>query len=671
MIKQVKNVTAVLLILCGAAGAVARVNYTHKLKGRITYMNSGNRPVIHAQVEARDGANADRTDNRGYFTLVFDRKEAGVDVRLRVRKGKLVVVNEKELAVTLKKDQEKEIKLYMCQKTELDSRRLEYYNISIANITKRYREETERLRRENKLSMEAIARLEREKENLVAQAEELADKFARVNFDDISALRREAFEYFKAGDIKKAIDTLKFETLLENIDKAEEEFSRGEDMEKEGRERKEKALEQKRQGIGGLLDKARWCRLDFQFEPAKKCYEAAVKKDPGNYDTIAELASFLYNQNQFIEARPYYEKLLSLAETEAKRAAVLNDMGNLYSDNNQMSEALHAYSEALKIYKQLAEKNPGAFLPYVAATQNNLGILYKSNNQLTEALHAYSEALKIYKQVAEKNPGAFLSDVAMTQNNLGNLYKANNQLTEALPAYSEALKIYKQLSEKNPGAFLQYVATTQNNLGTLYSDNNQLTEALHAYSEAMKIYKQLAEKNPGAFLHYVAGTQNNLGLLYQSNNQLTEALQAHSDALAIRKQLTEKNPGAFLSDLAMTQHNLGILYLSQNQLEKALEILSLAAAIREQLTAMNPRAFEIDLCATMIVLARFVHFQLLLKNKDITHLGKADSLINDAINRLKKYPKVPLATKYLNIAQDFKKKIDAAKEMPEKIPADK
>jgi hypothetical protein len=80
----------------------------------------------------------------------------------------------------------------------------------------------------------AIARLEREKEYLLAQAEELADKFAWVNFDDISALRREAFEYFKAGDIKKAIDTLKFETLLKNIDKAEEEFSWGEKLEKEG-----------------------------------------------------------------------------------------------------------------------------------------------------------------------------------------------------------------------------------------------------------------------------------------------------------------------------------------------------------------------------------------------------------------------------------------------------
>jgi len=85
-----------LLILWGAAWAVAQVNYTHKLKGRITYLSSGYRPVIHAQVEAEEGANADRTDNCGYFTLVFYRKEAGVDVQLQKRWGSGILFAEKE-----------------------------------------------------------------------------------------------------------------------------------------------------------------------------------------------------------------------------------------------------------------------------------------------------------------------------------------------------------------------------------------------------------------------------------------------------------------------------------------------------------------------------------------------------------------------------------------------
>ncbi|NIM18537.1 MAG: tetratricopeptide repeat protein [Candidatus Aminicenantes bacterium] len=573
-----KQIAAVLLILWATCGGTAQVHYTHKLKGRITYLNSGFKPVVGAQVTAEQGANADQTNNQGEFTLVFHRKEAGVDVRLQVTLGKLVVVNEKELSVTLKKDEEKEIKLFMCEKSELDELRATYYDISIANITRRFREESERLRKENKLSREAIARLERDKQGLLEQARELADRFARVNFDDISALRREAFEYFRAGDIKKAIEALDFETMVENIDKAEEEFSRGKKLEKEGQKRQEKAKEQRLQGIEGLLDKARFCRLDFQFDLAKKCYEEAVKKDPDNFDATWELADFLYDQNQFIEARPYYKKLPSLADTEANRVVAFNDLGNLYQKSNQFQKSLQAYSEALKISKKLAEKNPDAFLQYVAITLNNLG----------------------------------------------QLYRVNNQFTEAFEAYSEVLKIYKQLAKKNPDAFLQYVATTQNNLGLLYQANNQSTEALQAYSEALNLYKQLAEKNPDAFL----------------------------------------------PDVAMTQNNLGLLYLSQNRLEEAREILIQAVTTQEQLTAKNPRAFEIDLCGRMIALGGFVHLRLLVKTEDLTHLEKADSLMTSAINRLKKYPEVPRATKYLNMAQDIKQKIDKVKEILKKLPAD-
>jgi hypothetical protein len=90
-----------------------------------------------------------------------------------------------------------------------------------------------------------------------------------------------------------------------------------------------------------------------------------------------------------------------------------------------------------------------------------------------------------------------------------------------------------------------------------------------------------------------------------------------------------------------------------------------------KLTAKNPLAFEIKLCVTMTVLARFVHLELMEKINDISHLEKADSLISDAINRLKKYPRVPTAVEYLKDAQDFKKIIDEAKEMLKKLPVDK
>ncbi len=259
-----KNLLSVLLIICMVVGLTAQVNYTHTLKGRITYLSSGYRPVVGAQVIA-EGATPTRTDADGRFTLVFYRREAGVDVQLNVTLNKLVVVNEKELMVTLKKDETKEINLYLCEQVELDNLRALYYDVSIKNITRRFEEESERLRLANQLSTETIARLESEKQAFMEQARELAERFARVNFDDISALHRKALEYFKAGDIKKANETLNLETITGNIDKANE---------------------QKRQGIAALLFKAEMCKLDFQFELARQCYEAALARDMGNSDVI-------------------------------------------------------------------------------------------------------------------------------------------------------------------------------------------------------------------------------------------------------------------------------------------------------------------------------------------------------------------------------------------------
>lgn len=65
------------------------------------------------------------------------------------------------------------------------------------------------------------------------------------------------------------------------------------------------------------------------------------------------------------------------------------------------------YEEALKIYRELAEKEPETYLPYVAATLNNLGILDRAQNRPEEARKAFEEALKIYKSFAKQDPDQF------------------------------------------------------------------------------------------------------------------------------------------------------------------------------------------------------------------------------------------------------------------------
>src|SRR5258708_31078368 len=76
-----------------------------------------------------------------------------------------------------------------------------------------------------------------------------------------------------------------------------------------------------------------------------------------------------------------------------------------------MKEARNEYEEALKTYRELAQKNPETYLPYVAMTLNNLGILDSDQNRMAEARKEYEEALKIYEAFAKQDPEQFTTDV--------------------------------------------------------------------------------------------------------------------------------------------------------------------------------------------------------------------------------------------------------------------
>jgi tetratricopeptide (TPR) repeat protein len=73
-------------------------------------------------------------------------------------------------------------------------------------------------------------------------------------------------------------------------------------------------------------------------------------------------------------------------------------------DQNQIEEAL-------KTYRELAQKDPQTFLPKVALTLNNLGILYSAQSRIKEARDQYEEALKIYEAFATQDPEEFTIDV--------------------------------------------------------------------------------------------------------------------------------------------------------------------------------------------------------------------------------------------------------------------
>ena len=111
------------------------------------------------------------------------------------------------------------------------------------------------------------------------------------------------------------------------------------------------------------------------------------------------------------------------------------------------------WREALQIYRELAQKNPETYQPYVAMTLNNLGVIDSDQGQVEKARNEYAQALQIRRELAEKNPEAYRPYVATILNNLGVLDRNQGRLEEAREEYVEALQIYEALSKQNPERF--------------------------------------------------------------------------------------------------------------------------------------------------------------------------------------------------------------------------
>ena len=444
------------------------------------------RPENFAKITPLSGGNTvEQGTDAGIFELRITGVKPGDRLELIVSKDghQILGPNPTIFTYAVPADEGEPIKIAIIKNSDFDSRKADYEKaiekrIGQANkalLDSIARLQTQKLSEDERAGLtKFIGQQNREIEELRKNKDELAAKLAQVDLDQASEFAQLALKKFRdEGDVKAALALMpdeKLDQFWDNMLTQEEKVKRA-----------------RQQGVENYMIRARLLTADFQFPLAYKNYLEAIDKDSTNLDNLWEVAYFLDAQNQHQRAILLYEKCLVLAKTGAQRAAFLNNLGNLYKNNNRMKEAEKAYSEALSGYRILSDKNPDAFLPDVASTLNNLGIFYSANQKMPEAEKAYSEALSIYRQLAAKNPDAFLPDVATTLNNLGIFYSDNQKMPEAEKAYNEALDIRRQLAAKNPDAFLPNVASTLNNLGVFFKDLKNYSKALDHYEEALRI----------------------------------------------------------------------------------------------------------------------------------------------------------------------------------------
>ena len=293
-------------------------------------------------------------------------------------------------------------------------------------------------------------------------------------------------------------------------------------------------------------------------------------------DVLNDYGNTLTNINKLTEAELIFCRALDSCErlpkgTEksmASMAMTLNNMAVLYKKIFKFELATEKYSEALELYRQLAEKDEYAYVPDVAMTLNNLGNLYVTINEYEKAERDFNEALNLFRQLAERDEETYESDVATTLNNLANLNKVVGKYDKAEKEYQEALSIRERaITPEHPDTAQSY-----NNLGSVLLEQGDHSKALEYYLKALEIReKTLGYENPDTAQSY-----NNIGSVYDELCDYDKALEYYGKALVIRESKLGKNH----PDTATTYNNIAGVYYAKGDYDKALEYYGKALAIR-------------------------------------------------------------------------------------------
>jgi tetratricopeptide (TPR) repeat protein len=154
----------------------------------------------------------------------------------------------------------------------------------------------------------------------------------------------------------------------------------------------------------------------------------------------------------------------------------LTNLGNRLSRVGRHRDALAPAEEAVTLYRRLAEANPAAHLPYLAASLNSLGNHLSEVGRRQDALAKAEEAVTLYRRLAETNPAAHLPDLAMSLAARAMTLRGVDG-KRAVSSMEEAVEVWGRLAQQLPAAYGPWLARGRTSLVGLLDDVGRTAEA--------------------------------------------------------------------------------------------------------------------------------------------------------------------------------------------------
>ena len=240
-----------------------------------------------------------------------------------------------------------------------------------------------------------------------ASLDALADQFARVNFDDVDSLYRQALELFKAGAITACRKKLEQADLLHRTDLRLQERVRIDSAQAT-------LARQEADNEKGLRDDIQSIRLltqtyllSFEFAKAEMLYDQLLRLDSTNLEILREAAIFYYEHQYYDKVLHWLPHITTHPQAEQwQRSLAYTHLGEMHTATGRLPEAIQAYGQFWKINKALFEQDSSnSFYKHnLAVSYERLGSTHTSLGHLEQALGFFQDDNQLFKELYAAYP---------------------------------------------------------------------------------------------------------------------------------------------------------------------------------------------------------------------------------------------------------------------------
>ncbi|GAB4144803.1 MAG: hypothetical protein Fur0041_19600 [Bacteroidia bacterium] len=258
--------------------------------------------------------------------------------------------------------------------------------------------------------------------------------------------------------------------------------------------------------------------LQICISNAEKAERAKNITAAGDWNYFAGVT--LDNMQRNKDAVPFFKK--SIDQLKSVRDTFnlddcQNTLGYVLLRMGEYRDGLKYMQEALA-FREFTNDTMGK-----ATTLLNMGLLYNNMGDYTQALDHYFKCLEYARMFEEKDP----SLMGKVMNNIGSVYMNQKKFDDALKFFRQSIYFKEKAGNKKD------LASTYNNIGSLYIEKN-LDSSLYYFNRSLALREEAGDKRGLGIVH------KNIGEVYQQQKKYKEAEKEYLLSLDFREQINDQ-----------------------------------------------------------------------------------------------------------------------------------